>query len=131
MKIFVIVLLLISNVLAHRLYILANDDGKTLQIKSYFTKSSPCKDCEVAILDADKNILAKAKTSSSGEANISMPQSAFDIQVTASMGHQNSISYQSEHQVSVDENISTQKILLSLGIIFVLFFILYIIKRKK
>lgn len=124
-------LLVFSGLFAHKLYILADDDGKTLHVKSYFTKSSPCMNCDIKILDKKDKVLGVYKTNDSGEANIPIVSQAFDIEVSASMGHQNKISYESDHQITIDENVSISRIIFSLGILFFIFFLLFMLKRKK
>jgi len=131
MRFLILIFLLLNSLYAHKLYILADDDGKTLHVKSYFTKSSSCQNCKVEIIDNNGKVLFKKKTNTEGEANFPFTMKNINIEVTASMGHKNSISYESENEVlSVEKNESYKRILLALGIIAFIFFILKVVIKK-
>jgi hypothetical protein len=122
MRVILSVFLLTSVLFGHKLYILADDDGKSLHVKSYFTKSSTCKSCEVKIYKA-KKLLDSGKTDDMKNKNI-------EIEVIASMGHKNSISYSSENEIiTEDKNITAQKMFMALGIIALIFFLLRVFKK--
>ncbi len=130
MRVLFLVILMLNFLYAHKLYILGDDDGKTLHIKSYFTKSSFCQDCQVEILDVDKKILFKGKTDKKGEIYFPFIAKKIYIDVVASMGHKNRVFYESENEmISEDKNESYVKILLALGIIALIFFVLRFIKK--
>jgi len=130
MKYLIVLLLFFSSVYAHKLYIIADDNGKTLHIKSYFTKSSFCQECKVEIFGNNDKVLFEGKTDKKGNASFPFTMKNIDIEVTASMGHKNRISYESENEiVSIEQNESYKKILLALGIIAFIFFILKLIKK--
>ena len=129
MRIFLFITLLTSVLFGHKLYILADDDGKELHVKSYFTKSSACMNCEVKIYKDDK-LLDTAKTDDSGNAIFKLKEKNIDIEVTATMGHKNKISYNSENEIiTEDKNITVKKILMALGIIALIFFLLKVFKK--
>ena len=129
MKIVFYIFLLTSTLFAHKLYILADDDGKSLHVKAYFTKSATCKECEVNIYK-DKKLLNYGKTDENGEIIFQLKNRDIDIEVIASMGHKNRISYNSENEIITEEkNITAKKIFMSLGIIAFIFFVLRIFKR--
>jgi len=130
MKYLIIFFLFFSSLHAHKLYIIADDDGKTLHVKSYFTKSSFCQECKVKIFGKNDKVLFEGKTDKNGVADFPFTMKNIDIEVIASMGHQNRISYESENEmVSASQNESYKKILLALGIIALIFFILKLIKK--
>ncbi len=53
-----------------------------------------------------------------------------EIEVIASMGHKNSISYSSENEIiTEDKNITAQKMFMALGIIALIFFLLRVFKK--
>lgn len=131
MKIFFLCLIFVSTVFAHKVYILADDDGKVLHVKSYFTKASPCMQCSVTIFDTDNKVLDEGKTDEYGMANFPLKNKAINIAVTASMGHKNTIEYESENDVTIEENLSFKKFFLALSIMLLIFAALYILKRKK
>ena len=129
MRVVLFVLLLTSALFGHKLYILADDDGKSLHVKSYFTKSSTCKSCEVKIYK-DKTLLDSGKTDDNGEVTFDMKTKNIEIEVIASMGHKNSISYSSENEIiTEDKNITAQKMFIALGIIALIFFLLRVLKK--
>ena len=132
MKVLILAFLLFNFTYAHKLYILADDDGKTLHVKSYFTKKSFCQNCQVKILNEDKKVLFKGVTDKEGEANFPFNTKNIYIDVTAPMGHKNRIFYKRENQIiseSEDTNESHLKLLLALGIIGFIFFVLKFIKK--
>lgn len=129
MKIALLTALITSLLFGHKLYILADDDGKNLHVKSYFTKSSPCMNCEVKIYK-DNQLLDTTQTDENGNAIFKLKTKKIDIEVTASMGHQNKINYSSENEIITEENnITIKKILMGLGSIILIFFILRIFKK--
>jgi len=131
MRFLITVFLLFSSLYAHKLYILADDDGKTLHVKSYFTKSSSCQKCRVLILDSKEKILFRGKTDKKGVADFPFIRKNVYIDVTASMGHKNRIFYESENEIiSIEKNESYKKMLLALGIIAFIFFILKLVIKK-
>lgn len=132
MKVLLLAFVLFNFTYAHKLYILGNDDGKTLHVKSYFTKKSFCQNCQVEILDRDKKVLFKGVTDKKGEADFPFTTKNVYINVTASMGHKNRILYESENEIiseNKDANESYLKLLLALGIIGFIFFVLKLIKK--
>jgi len=130
MRILLLAFLLFNSLYAHKLYVLGSDDGKTLHVKSYFTKSSFCQNCQVEILDKDENILFKGVTDEKGEATFPFTTRNVYIDVVASMGHKNRVFYESENEmISEDKNESYMKILIALGIIGLIFFVLRFFKK--
>jgi nickel transport protein len=130
MRALLLVILMLNSLYAHKLYILGNDDGKTLHIRSYFTKNSFCQNCQVEILDIDKKILFKGKTDKKGEISFPFVAKNVYIDVVASMGHKNRVFYESENEmISEDKNESYLKIIFALGIIALIFFVLRFIKK--
>jgi len=130
MRYLFIFILLFSSTYAHKLYIMADDDGKTLHVKSYFTKSSFCQYCQVQILDKNKKVLFEGKTNKKGLATFPFTEKNIDIEVIGSMGHQSEISYANKDEmVTIEDNESYTKLLMSLVIIALIFFILKLIKK--
>lgn len=129
MRIVILFCLFFAFLQAHKLYILANDDGKNLHVKSYFTKNSYCQNCQVNIIDKNGEVLYNKKTNQNGEADFPFTKKELDIEVIASMGHKNQIPYISENEVTIEENESYSKMLLALGLIACIFFILKLVKK--
>ncbi len=129
MRIVFFIFLFTSMVFGHKLYILADDDGKSLHVKSYFTKSSACKSCEVKIYKS-KKLLDSGKTDDNGEITFDMKTKNIQIEVIASMGHKNSILYSSENEILTEnKNITAKKMFIALGIIALIFFLLRVFKK--
>jgi len=129
MKKILYTMLLVSSLFGHRLYILADDDGKNLYIKSYFTKNSACKNCQVRVYN-NKKIINSGQTDNNGKITFKLEEKNIDIEVTASMGHKNIINYNSENEIITEnKNITIEKILISLSIIALLFLLLRILKK--
>jgi len=121
--------MLTSVLFGHKLYILADDDGKSLHVKSYFTKSSACRDCEVKIYKNQK-LIDSGKTDDDGKITFKHKAKNIEIEVTASMGHKNSILYSSENEIiTEDKNITAKKMFMALGIIALIFFVLRVFKK--
>lgn len=129
MRVVLLSFLLVCVAFGHKLYILPDDDGKNLHVKSYFTKSAACKNCEVNIYSA-KKLIDSGKTDDNGEITFRMKSKDIRIEVTASMGHKNIISYSSENEIITEEkNITVKKILMALGVMALIFLLLRIFKK--
>lgn len=115
---------------AHALKVFTSIEDNTLKIKSYFTASSPCKQCKVTIETKDKKYL-EYKTSNKGEAFIPLELQPISILVVASLGHQKSITLDIEYEENkLQKQPLWLKLIAVLGV-FVLFFAgLRWIKRK-
>ncbi|MDR1451452.1 MAG: hypothetical protein LBI57_03855 [Helicobacteraceae bacterium] len=120
---------------AHKLNLFVTDENATLFIRSYFTKSAPCRECEVWIFDKNGKEIAKTKTDGNGEAAIAVAASNVVARVNGGMGHQVEIDY--ELTGEFDEEIETplwlslMKGALGTGIIALFFASLWLIKRKN
>ncbi|MDD3462746.1 MAG: hypothetical protein PHW07_03790 [Sulfurospirillaceae bacterium] len=139
MKYLLLITLLCLNLFAHKLYIIADDDGENITIKSYFTRSSFCQECDVIVEDTNQNTLGTYKTDANGIAIFPLSNNKVNITVSASMGHQNKIEYEStssllpssEKNTKTSEEFSFFKIVFSLLVLIAIFGVLYILKRKK
>ncbi|WP_458699352.1 hypothetical protein ACKGJI_05995 [Sulfurospirillum sp. 1307] len=130
MRILFLFILLLNSLCAHKLYVLGDDDGKTLHVKSYFTKSSFCQNCQVKILDKDEKVLFEGKTDTKGEADFPFVSKNVYIDVVGSIGHKNRVYYESENDlISEDQNESLWRIFMALGIIALIFSALRFLKR--
>ena len=137
-RILLISLCCLSTLWAHKLNLFAHDeeDGM-LYLHSYFTKSSPCKNCTIKLLDKDENLLATQMTNEEGKASLSLPKKVAFIIVDGGMGHQERIVYQptnkqqEERQESTSSQNELTKIALSLAIIILFFGGLYGFKKRK
>jgi hypothetical protein len=128
-------LLLFTTVWAHKINLFAYDEAGKLYVQSYFTKSSPCKQCPVKLVDANQKELLVLTTDDEGKASASLPSAEFDIIVEAGMGHQAQTHYVAqshtkEEAKTLPSDMPLDKMLLGLVIIVLFFGVLYWIKRK-
>ncbi len=126
---------LLSTLWAHKINLFVYDEAGKLYIQSYFTKSSPCKQCTVKLLDDTQKELLIVRTDEEGKASAILPASEFNIVVEAGMGHQTQTHYVAqshtkEEATKAPSDAPPAKILLALVIIFLFFGGLYWIKRK-
>lgn len=131
MRFFILLTLIFtSSLLAHKLNIFAYDEGGKLYLHSYFAKSSPCKGCQVRIIDNNERELVKTVTNKEGKISITLPASAFSIVVEAGMGHQQELSYTANG--SKEEIIDSEwsKIVFGLIMVFLLFGVLIWFKKR-
>lgn len=129
-------LVCISSLLAHKINLFAYDESGQLMIQSYFTKTSPCKECTISLVDANENVLVQLRTNDEGKVSTPLPAKSFFIIVDAGMGHQHKIQYEAQsHTKEETKNLPSdtpiEKIVLGLGIIALLFGGMYWIKRRK
>jgi hypothetical protein len=132
-KIFALLILTFSILSAHGLNIFVYDENNTLYIQSYFTKSSPCKNCEVTIKD-DKGRVEKLFTDGEGKASLVAFSDTLTISVDGGMGHYRQIEYAIKGYAKNDSSLSTTtwyNIPIALAIMAIIFFVLLLIKRKK
>ena len=136
LRISLLSLLLLSSVWAHKINLFAYDEAGHLYVQSYFTKSSPCKQCTLKLLDANQKELLSLKTDDEGKASITLPADEFDIIVEAGMGHQAQTHYVAkshtkEEAKTLPSDTPWDKMLLGLAIIVFFFGALFWIKRKS
>lgn len=129
-------LLVLSSLWAHKINLFAYDEAGQLYVQSYFTKSSPCKQCVVKLLDANQKELLAFTTDNEGKASAKLPLAEFDIIVEAGMGHQAQTHYVAqshtkEEAKTLPSDMPLDKMLLGLVIIVFFFGVMYWIKRKK
>jgi len=128
-------LLCLSSLWAHKINLFAYDEEGKLYIQSYFTKSSPCKQCVVKLLDTNQKELLVLNTDNEGKASAKLPAAEFDIIVEAGMGHQSQTHYiaqshTKEEAKTLPSDTPWNKMFLGLAIIVFFFGVLYWTKRK-
>ena len=126
----------ISAVWAHKINLFAYDENNTLYLQSYFTKSSPCKQCPIKLLGSNEQELGTLMSDDEGKASMKLPAAAFSIVVDGGMGHQQKIEYRAqshtkEEAKQLPSDTPLDKIALALGILVFFFGALYWIKRRK
>lgn len=135
LRISLLSLLLFTTVWAHKINLFAYDEEGKLYVQSYFTKSSPCKQCVVKLLDEHQKELLVFNTDDEGKASAKLPSAEFDIIVEAGMGHQTQTHYVAQSHTkeevkTLSSDTPWDKMLLGLAIIVFFFGALYWIKRK-
>lgn len=134
-RIWLLSLLCITSLWAHKINLFAYDEEGKLYIQSYFTKSSPCKQCPIKLLDANQKELLTLSTDDEGKASVKLPAAEFDIVVEAGMGHQSQTHYVAqshtkEEAKTLPSDTPWDKMLFGLAIMVFFFGVLYWIKRK-
>lgn len=137
MKVLFLFIMSFALLFAHKLNIFANEENGTLFIKSYFTKSSPCMQCDVKISQNNKPIM-NAKTDDEGKIEYKLldKSSNIDIEISAGAGHLGKSTFEFEKNTSIKPQIAQKeesqipKILLALMALFGFFWILKRIKQK-
>lgn len=127
--------LLLSSLWGHKLNVFAYDEEGKLFVQSYFTKSSPCKQCTIKLLGANDTVLLQLTTNDDGKASSPLPSATFSILVEAGMGHQQRLVYEAKsHTKDVlkqpPEETPLEKIVLGLGIIIFFFGGMYWFKKR-
>ncbi|MDR1461032.1 MAG: hypothetical protein LBI78_05250 [Campylobacteraceae bacterium] len=135
-KISVLLILTVGVLSAHKISLFVYDDNGTLYIQSYFTKSSPCKNCEVTVKDENDKNIAKLFTDDDGKASLETSNEVVTISVDGSMGHFKEMKYTLKSFTKDDvqdlpPDISLYNIFIALAIIAVIFLMLWFVKRKK
>lgn len=134
-RIWLLSLLCITSLWAHKINLFAYDEEGKLYIQSYFTKSSPCKQCPIKLLDANQKELLTLSTDDEGKASVKLPAAEFDIVVEAGMGHQSQTHYVAqshtkEEAKTLPSDTPWDKMLFGLAIMVFFFGVLYWIKCK-
>ncbi|PSM52118.1 cobalt/nickel ECF transporter CbiMNQO, S component CbiN [Campylobacter blaseri] len=112
---------------AHNLEIFPEKDGDILTIKAFMHGSDPCANCLVKIT-SDKNILATTKTDYKGYAKLEVKENKFEITVTDELAHSKTTLFPLDR----NSNLSIfTKFIISFVLLFLIFEIFYLIKRKK
>ncbi len=113
---FVLFLILLIPALlnAHKLNIFAYyEDGK-INIESFFSDGTPCKNCDVKILDNNKNLIFSGKLNEKGEITVNKKLTGnVLIKVNASMGHESSFNLKIGNNKTQKENSSNKIIKIS------------------
>ena len=103
-------------------------------VHAYFTKSTPCIECEVDVKSGEK-ILLRTKTDENGRVKFTPPSKEFSAEVNAGMGHKAQISHVVEGEFKItpkgDEELGIWAKILSVFVIFIFFAVLYMYKKRR
>jgi nickel transport protein len=131
-KIVFFFLLLSSFAFAHKLHVFVSEEGSDMKVFAYFYKSSPCKQCEIQLLDMKDKIFATGKTDEKGKATFPVKFSTCKVVVNGSMGHRGEVTFSSEHPMKEETQLQLdEKFFFGLGVIVVFFLLIFFLKRKK
>ncbi|MDR1977022.1 MAG: hypothetical protein LBQ18_08565 [Campylobacteraceae bacterium] len=135
-KIVLLTILMLGTLSAHKLSVFVYDDNGTLFIQSYFTKSSPCKNCEIIVKDTNDNEIAKLFTNDEGKASMDASQDEVVISVDGGMGHFQQTKYAlksltKEDAQNLPSDMPWYNALIAFLIMAVIFGLLWFFKRKK
>ncbi|GHV03521.1 hypothetical protein AGMMS50229_02920 [Campylobacterota bacterium] len=85
---FLLLLVLVASALeAHKLSLFVTDEDGTLFVRSYFTRSAPCRECAVTIASVDGATLHELKTDENGAASIAVSALEVVVSVDGGSGH--------------------------------------------
>lgn len=129
-------LICLSALCAHKINLFVYDEAGVLYIQSYFTKSSPCKQCPIRLLDANQKEIVSLTTNDEGKVSVKLPLVEFDIVAEGSMGHQAQTHYIAQTHVkeetkTLPSDTPLEKMVLGLAIMTFFFGVLFWIKRKR
>ncbi|MGP2657203.1 hypothetical protein ACOJTA_09170 [Malaciobacter sp. WC5094] len=85
-RIFTILLLVVSFTYAHKLNVFTNFENDKLFVSAYFASGAGCKNCSVKIYKNDK-LLLEDKTNDKGEVYLDIKEDFFNLIVDAGSGH--------------------------------------------
>ncbi len=99
---------------AHKLNIFAYYENGKINIESFFSDGTPCKNCNVKILDNNKNLIFSGKLNEKGEITVNKKLTGnVLIKVNASMGHESSFNLKIGNDKKEKENSSNKIIKIS------------------
>ena len=121
--------LMATTLCAHGLKIFVEETNSTLHVKTYYSKSAPCQQCDVLVY-TDNTLLAQQKSDTKGEIQIPLLAQKLRIIVKASMGHQSEIFFNTDTPIRKEYPVWI-KVLLGLIIIITFFGGLKFAKRAQ
>ncbi|MDR2033670.1 MAG: hypothetical protein LBP89_03455 [Helicobacteraceae bacterium] len=135
MRIFALIFALVVSAFAHRINLFVTDENSTIYIQSYFTKSAPCMECDIAILDLEGKELFKTKTDEKGKAEIKVSDQKIVVRVDGGMGHQAEQTYELTGEIAQEQEEplwrTILKFVFSLAMIVLFFGVIWLIKKRS
>lgn len=131
MKYIFILFFFFSCLYAHKLNIYAYEENNTIFIHGYFSKSAPCKSCNVQLLTIDGALIYESTSDEKGKLQVekTWSQDLHTIVMNASMGHKNQIEFLSKG--NKERLTLPEKSIYSLAIFIAFFGLLIFFKRSK
>ena len=138
MKIVFLFLLIASSLFAHKINLFVTNEENGVNIFSYFASGDPCINCKLIIKNGE-NILLEDKLDANGKYLYSSKYKDIQVTIDATGGHMVKQDIVVENikneslQIHLNDEKSSEyiKIFISLILIFVFFYTLKILKRKK
>ncbi|MDR1285839.1 MAG: hypothetical protein LBJ88_06535 [Campylobacteraceae bacterium] len=135
-KILALLFLTVCVLSAHKINLFMYDDNGTLYIQSYFTKSSPCKNCEVIVKDESSKDIARLFTDENGKTSVLMSNDVVTVSVDGGMGHFKETKYTLKSLTKDDaqnlpSDIPLPNLFIALAIMAGIFLALWFVKKKK
>lgn len=131
-------LLIVSSLFAHKINLFVTNEENGVNIYSYFASGDPCINCKLIIKNAE-NIVLEDKLDANGKYLYSSKYKDIQVTIDASGGHiaKQDIVVENIKNESLQTHLKEEKeneyikILISLVLIGLIFYVLKIIKRKK
>ena len=131
-------LLIVSSLFAHKINLFVTNEENGVNIYSYFASGDPCINCKLIIKNGE-NIVLEDKLDANGKYLYSSKYKDIQVTIDASGGHiaKQDIIVDNIKNESIQEHLKEEKsdehikILISLVLIGLIFYVLKIIKRKK
>ena len=138
MRYFLLLALFISFSFAHKINLFVTNEENGVNIYSYFANGNPCINCKLLIKNGE-NIILEDKLDVNGKYLYSSKYKDIQVTIDASGGHiaKQDIVVENIKNESLQTHLKEEKeneyikILISLFLIVVIFYVLKIIKRKK
>ena len=138
MRYFLLLALFISFSFAHKINLFVTNEENGVNIYSYFANGNPCINCKLLIKNGE-NIVLEDKLDANGKYLYSSKYKDIQVTIDASGGHiaKQDIVVENIKNESLQTHLKEEKeneyikILISLVLIGLIFYVLKIIKRKK
>ena len=138
MKKIFLFLLIVSSLFAHKINLFVTNEENGVHIYSYFVSGDPCKNCKLIIKNGE-NIILEDTLDEKGKYLFPSKYKEIEITIDANGGHivKQDIVVENIKNESLQTHLNDEKsseyikIFISLILIFVVFYILKRVKRKK
>ena len=138
MRYFLLLALFISFSFAHKINLFVTNEENGVNIYSYFANGNPCINCKLLIKNGE-NIVLEDKLDANGKYLYSSKYKNIQVTIDASGGHiaKQDIELENIKNESLQTHLKEEKeneyikILISLFLIVLIFYVLKILKRKK
>ena len=138
MRYFLLLALFISFLFAHKINLFVTNEENGVNIYSYFANGNPCINCKLLIKNGE-NIILEDKLDVNGKYLYSSKYKDIQVTIDASGGHiaKQDIVVENIKNESLQTHLKEEKeneyikILISLVLIGLIFYVLKIVKRKK